>query len=65
MRAALNDPDKFAAAHFILTRLWEDSSPFSAADWNGLRVMLTADHRTIIYEEQIPELRRHWDTKFE
>lgn len=60
---ALGDRRKFAAAHVILTRLWEDSFQFSAADWNGLRIDLYGDGSTTVYDEQIPELRSYWDSK--
>lgn len=60
LMAALEDREKFAAAHVILTELWQYSFSISGSHWNGLRVTLSANGETGFYAEQIPELRRQW-----
>ena len=61
LRAALQDKSKFAAAHVLMTMIAEPNFLIdTAAEWNGLRVTLTADGRTVLYPEQIPMLTRQW-----
>lgn len=57
---ALDDPQKFAAAHVLLTKLWQDSYPVSAAEWNHLRVTLHASGACQTYPQQIPEIQAYW-----
>lgn len=57
---ALADPDRFAAAHVLLTHINHKGFNLSASEWNGLRVILRADGRTILYPEQRTELQEYW-----
>ena len=53
--AALREPDKFAAAHVLLTNINAGRSPrtISAGDWNGMRVTLFADGR-VSFRRYVP-----------
>lgn len=56
---ALSDPDKFVAAHVILTRLsGVQYQAFPA--WNGLEVVLAADGTVSIDPAQQPVLIERW-----
>jgi hypothetical protein len=60
LMAALRDAKKFAAAHVVLTTIRQGRYTSSASHWNGLRVTLKANGRTILYPEQRPDLQRYW-----
>ncbi|WP_394825662.1 hypothetical protein [Pendulispora albinea] len=58
--AALSDPDRFVAAHVLLTQLsGVEHGTFPL--WNGLAVELRADGTTVIHPEQRFELARRWE----
>ncbi|HEV3006518.1 MAG TPA: hypothetical protein VGX78_18760 [Pirellulales bacterium] len=57
---AIEQPDKFAAAHVLLTGLWQNEYPLSAGDWNHLRVTLYANGTLEFHPEQIPAIRAYW-----
>jgi hypothetical protein len=59
---ALDEPDKFAAAHVLLTQIQMAGvdRPLSASQWNGLRVDLSADGSVRVYPEQREELKAFW-----
>jgi hypothetical protein len=61
---ALEQSDKFAASHVLLTNLRMDgvAHNFSGAtkEWNHLRVTLKADGTVVFYPEQIPAIRAFW-----
>lgn len=49
-RAALAHPDKYAAAHVLLTLIEGEEVELSSTHWNGLRVSLTADGKAVLGE---------------
>jgi hypothetical protein len=60
---ALDDPERYAAAHVLLTHLemYEGKSiDNSAAEWNHLRVNLLANGTIQLYPEQRAELKAFW-----
>jgi hypothetical protein len=57
---ALEDGDKFAAAHVVLTHLWQRLHSSSGEEWNHLRVSLYGDGRRDFHPEQIPAIRAYW-----
>lgn len=57
---ALDDPNKFVTAHFILTNIYRYELPVSASNWNGLRIELWGDGKTEIDPQQRLELKRYW-----
>ncbi len=63
LRAALGDPDKFAAAHILLTDTNEPKYNLSASEWNHMRITLYADGRTDFHIEQMAALQKYWDKK--
>ena len=60
LRDALSDPDKFAAAHVLLTMIGKKEFPASAEHWNGLRVDLEADGTVKLHPEQMAEIKKTW-----
>ncbi len=56
---ALSDPDKFVAAHVILTQL-SGVQYQSFPAWNGLEVVLAADGTVSINPAQRPTLVQRW-----
>lgn len=63
--AALHDPDKFAAAHVLLTDTNDRTSSYSAGEWNGMRVTLRADGRVDFHAEQAPQLEAAWKARLQ
>ena len=62
--AALRDPDKFAAAHILLSEINDGPHFFySAGEWNGMRVTLHADGRIDFHPEQAPQLEADWNAR--
>jgi hypothetical protein len=61
---ALEDPKRWISAHVLLT-LRHDSkwTGYTAALWNGLEVILHADGRVEIDENQRPAIRQYWIEK--
>lgn len=56
---ALSDPNKFVAAHVLLTSVTRlEYSTFPS--WNGLQVDIKADGQVIIDPEQRHQLARRW-----
>jgi hypothetical protein len=60
--AALRDPDKFAAAHVLLTDI-NGGTYFSAGEWHGMRVTLRGDGRVDFHPEQAPQLTADWKAR--
>jgi hypothetical protein len=58
---ALHDPQRYAAAHVLLTRIAGEPYSADAEGWNGLRVSLHADGRVDVFAEDIPALAQKWD----
>jgi hypothetical protein len=59
---ALDDPDRFAAAHVLLTEIEVGGGGLtgSGQGWNGLRVDLSPEGRVLFHEEQREELKAFW-----
>jgi len=57
---AIEQSDKFAAAHVLLTKLWQNRYPVSGAEWNHLRVTLYGNGKLDYHAEQIPAVRVYW-----
>jgi hypothetical protein len=57
---ALADPDRFAAAHVLLTMMGGKGYNITASHWNGLRVTLHADGTEDLHPEQMDDIRRMW-----
>ena len=60
LRQALSVPDKFAAAHVLLTKIETRQFQVSASHWNGLRVDLNADGSVDLHPEQMDEIKALW-----
>ncbi len=63
LRASLDDANKFAAAHVVLTRIHIESPRITAGEWNGLRVKLLADGTTQIDPAQRAALKKYWHSQ--
>ncbi|MHC4202085.1 MAG: hypothetical protein ACYSU0_19005 [Planctomycetota bacterium] len=57
---ALADPERFAAAHVLLTKIGRKEHGISASEWNGLRVTLHADGTEDLHPDQIESIRSMW-----
>jgi hypothetical protein len=62
---ALNDPNRFAAAHVLLTRINMAEYQLSAAEWNHLKIDLFADGTTDFHSEQIQGIIDFWNRHLE
>ncbi len=60
---ALSDPQRFVAAHVLLTQICGGEYALSAAAWSGLSVRLLSDGRAEISEQQIPKLQQLWSSR--
>ena len=60
---ALADPEKYAAAHVLLTMIHAEPYKVSGGEWNGLKVDLLANGQTILFPVQRFELQRSWRQK--
>jgi hypothetical protein len=60
LERALADPDKFAAAHVLLTEINLKSIPYSASHWNEMQISLYANGSVDFHKEQIPKLQEFW-----
>ena len=61
--AALDDPERYAAAHVLLTQLQMNRGrkvEFSSSHWNHLRVELSPDGTVRLHPEQRSELKAFW-----
>lgn len=58
---ALDDPEKFVAAHVLLTLIHYKRFSTSASQWNGLAVKLHADGSIVIDPGQIPTIKAMWE----
>jgi hypothetical protein len=58
--AAIEDPQKFAAAHVVLTLIRKQPYPTSASQWNQLTVSVRSDGTADLHPEQIPEIKAFW-----
>jgi hypothetical protein len=59
--AALDDPEKFVAAHVLLTLIHYKQFSTSASQWNGLTVELHANGDVVIDPGQIPTIKAMWE----
>ena len=57
---ALDDPERFVAAHVLLGRLNRTKVRTSGAEYDGLRVVLYFDGKTVIDAEQRTGLKKRW-----
>lgn len=63
---ALNDPERFAAAHVLLMEINENPSWFTAykgdeaSHWNEMQIDLFANGKVDFHAEQIPKLQDFW-----
>ncbi len=57
---ALNDPERFVAAHVLLGRLNRTKVRTSGGEYDGLRVVLYYDGKTVIDAEQRTGLKKRW-----
>ena len=60
---ALSDPQRFVAAHVLLTKICGGEYSLSATNWNDLSVRLFADGRSEISAQQIPKLQQLWSSR--
>jgi hypothetical protein len=64
---ALDDPERWVAAHVLLTRRWGRKNPGysfqTEIEWNGLDVNIFADNSVHIEEGQRPAIRQYWIEK--
>ncbi len=60
LRKALSNPDKFAAAHVLLTQIEKKEYQMSASHWNNLKVDLHADGTVNLHLEQIDKIKAMW-----
>ena len=58
---ALDDPQRFAAAHVVLTEMHFWGRSFHSTPWNGLRVTLYGDGTVDLHSEQMPSIKEFWD----
>lgn len=61
--AALRDPNRFAAAHVLLTDMNAQVVQSDAAYWNSMRITLYSDGTADFHPEQAEKLAKHWATK--
>jgi hypothetical protein len=62
LRQALHDDRRYVAAHVYLSILQPEGASTSAESFNGLRVELEADGRTVIPSEQKQRLINRWNS---
>jgi len=60
---ALNDPDRFAAAHVLLTEINCREYSLNGGKWNELEIALYGDGRIDFHPEQIPHLQGYWKAR--
>ena len=60
LRKALSDPNKFVAAHVLLTQIEKKKYQISASRWNNLSVNLHADGTVNYLPEQITKIMAMW-----
>jgi hypothetical protein len=59
--AALKDPERFAAAHVLLTRINIRQATRSGREWNGMRIGHVGHYGHDDFpRDQIPRLREYW-----
>lgn len=56
----LDDPERFAAAHVLLTLRSKEPFQLDASQWNGLHVTLEASGAVRYDERDMPALREKW-----
>jgi hypothetical protein len=61
--AALDDPERFAAAHLLLGHKWVLGATLSADGYDELRVSLDGDGHTTIDPGQRPRLKKLWSER--
>jgi hypothetical protein len=66
LESALGDPEKFAAAHILLSEINQRRGLLdlgyvdTATHWNEMQISLYADGRVDFHKEQIPKLQEYW-----
>ena len=60
---AVDDTDKFAAAHVLLTKINMTKYNLSASEWNHLHIDLFHDGTVDFHSEQIPKLVSFWNRR--
>jgi hypothetical protein len=63
LERAIADPERFAAAHVLLSEINDNQSNFSgsASHHNNMKITLYADERGVdFHAEQIPKLQEFW-----
>lgn len=60
---AVDDSDKFAAAHVLLTKINMTECNLSVSEWNHLQVDLLHDGTVDFHPEQIPKLVSFWNRR--
>ena len=63
--AALDDPEKFAAAHVLLTMNYHEPFRSSVSSWNRLQVTLYGDGSVDLHPEQRREIKSLWQRKLD
>lgn len=58
--ALLDDPERFAVAHVLLTLRRKEPFQLDAAQWNGLHVTLESSGAVHYDERDMPALREKW-----
>ena len=57
------DPERFVAAHVLLGRLNRTKVRTSGGEYDGLRVVLYCDGKTVIDAEQRTGLKKRWSER--
>src|SRR5690349_16876969 len=57
------DQDRYVAAHVLLTFRLDKHFNFSAEEWNGLHVQLSADGRTSFEGNDLNKLHKYWSER--
>lgn len=61
--AAVNDVDRFAVAHVVLTYRFEGNRIGGVTAWNGLKVQLDGNGRVSYEGNDLDKLYRYWEQK--
>jgi hypothetical protein len=60
--AMLDDPDRFAVAHVLLTRRAGQSVQQTSTSWNGMSVEITREGGGIVHPEERAKLKAFWSS---
>jgi len=58
--SAMRDPNRFAAAHVLLSEINLREQQLSSAEWNHMRIDLYADGTVDLHPRQAEKLERYW-----